>query len=215
VVLQSGSLVTGTVTYYTNVTNQGTIGTPPPIKDTTQRQIAADITWSPCTPALASVLAANISSGTYTYNQSTGDLTVSSSGNIVTLKYNGTLGGVFCFRNISISGGATIKVAGPVVLYVKGTIAASGGAFSNTTNFPADLRILDSYNGSNGVNISGGTQSYLTVYAPLTDVIISGNSPLTGAILGKTIVSSGNAQIHVDLNIAGGSGGWAPGLHTI
>jgi hypothetical protein len=42
------------------------------------------------------------------------------------------------------SGGASIRVNGLVTIYVKGVIRPSGGAFSNTTKVPADLRILDS-----------------------------------------------------------------------
>jgi hypothetical protein len=94
-------------------------------------------------------------------------------------------------------------------------ISATGGSFSNGFNVPAELQILDSYGGSNGVTLSGGTQSYLTLYAPLTDVTISGGSPLWGAVLGRTLVASGNAQLHIDLNIPGGSTGWAPGLTVL
>jgi uncharacterized repeat protein (TIGR01451 family) len=206
VTVQSGSLITGDVFAGSTITNQGTVqGHLYP--NAPSGAITATVTWSPCTPVSAAVLATKIT-GTYTYSASTGDLTVSG-GNLVTLS-----NGDYCFRNITISGGASIRVNGLVTIYVKGVISATGGSFSNSTNIPGDLRILDSYNGSNGVNISGGSESLLTIYAPLTDVIISGNSPLWGAVLGKTIVSSGNAILHVDLNI-GETSSWAPGLHLV
>jgi uncharacterized repeat protein (TIGR01451 family) len=208
VTIQSGSVITGDVFAGQTITNQGTVqGTLYPNQPTAA--ITASVTWSPCAFDSPGALRSKITSGNYTYSASTGDISVSSNGNVVTLS-NGT----YCFRNITVSGGASIRVNGPVTIYVKGTITASGGAFSNATNIPADLKILDSYNGTNGVNISGGSQSLLTLYAPLTDVIISGNSPLWGAVLGKTITSSGNAIVHVDLNI-GDTSSWAPGLHLV
>ena len=50
-----------------------------------------------------------------------------------------------------------------------------------------------------GATISGGPNSYLVLYAPTTDVAISGNASFFGAALGKTLTISGNPDVHYDI----------------
>ena len=44
-----------------------------------------------------------------------------------------------------------------------------------------------------GVKLSGGSNAYLSVYAPRTSVELSGGSPVFGALLGKTLMISGGS----------------------
>src|SRR6266516_1048550 len=190
VILESGSLVSGDLTYATTLTNSGTV------QGTISRQ-----TTSPFTAAVpiacgsyrtAPTSLNNWVMGNFTYDQTSGDLTVSG-GNAATLA-NGT----YCLHDVTLSGGSTLTVNGAVVINLTGQLKASGGSFANTTNRPANLQISTSYTGNNGVTLSGGTNAYLKVLAPGTSITLSGGSPIFGALVGKTLTVSGNSVIHYD-----------------
>ncbi|PYS39182.1 MAG: hypothetical protein DMF71_15620, partial [Acidobacteria bacterium] len=190
VVLESGSLVSGDLTYATTLTNSGTV------QGTISRQ-----TTSPFTAAVPAACGSyrtaptssnNWVTGNFTYDQTRGDLTVSG-GHAATLA-NGT----YCLHNVTLSGGSTLTVNGAVVINLTGQLNASGGSFVNTTNRPANLQISTSYTGNNGVTLSGGTNAYLKVLAPGTSITLSGGSPIFGALVGKTLTVSGNSVIHYD-----------------
>ena len=66
---------------------------------------------------------------------------------------------------------------------------------------PSNLQIESSYAGANGVVLSGGTGAYLAVYAPGTSIALSGGSPVYGALLGKTLIVSGNSDVHYDVQL--------------
>jgi hypothetical protein len=61
------------------------------------------------------------------------------------------------------------------------------------------MQVASSYTGNNGVTLSGGSGTYMTIYAPGTSVTVSGGGPLFGALVGKTLTVSGNSTIHQDL----------------
>ena len=98
--------------------------------------------------------------GTYSYNATTGDLSLSG-GNIATLA-NGT----YCFHNVSMTNSSQLKVNGPVVIKLTGTFSASGAtSITNTTSVPGNLKLLSSYTGTSGVTVSNGTNVFMVVYA--------------------------------------------------
>jgi len=68
----------------------------------------------------------------------------------------------------------------------------------NSTYIPANLQVVSSYTGNNGVSVSGGSSTYLTIYAPGTSVSVSGDAPLFGALVGKTLTVTGNSFLHDD-----------------
>ena len=47
--------------------------------------------------------------------------------------------------------------------------------------------------------VSGGSATYLSIYAPGTSVSVSGDSPLFGALVGKTLTVTGNSALHYDV----------------
>ena len=104
---------------------------------------------------------------------------------------------------MTVSGGATLTVAGPVTIVLSGVLEAGGGSLVNQTHVPANLQIESSYAGADGVSSRGGTGAYITVYAPKTSITLSGKSPLYGAVLGKTVAASGGAAIHYDVQTLG------------
>ena len=99
--------------------------------------------------------------------------------------------GTYCFHSITLSANATLEATGPVIINMTGVLNASGGA-----KIPSNLQINSSYTGPEGVTISGNTTASLTIYAPGTNVAITGGSTVFGALLGKTLTISGNSQVH-------------------
>jgi hypothetical protein len=135
-------------------------------------------------------------SGTYSYNAGTGNLSLSGN-NIATLA-NGT----YCFNNVTLTNSAQLKVNGLVTIKLTGTFNAGGAStVNNTTQVPANLRILSSFSGSNGVIFSNGNSAYLLIYAPRTSVTNSGLAPLFGTLVGKTITISNSGQLHYDTKL--------------
>jgi hypothetical protein len=196
VTLQSGAVVTGDVTAGGAISNKGTINgtatpnTPTPTID------PPDV--APCSPFSGT---AGIS-GDFKYDAAKGDLTVSGKKSVTLAD------GTYCFHNLSLSGGSELHVNGPVKIFLTGKLEASGGSgFVNPTSVPANLQFSTSFDGKDGVKLSGGSQAYLSVYAPQTDVTLSGGSPVFGALLGKTLELSGNAVVHYDVQM---TTVWAP-----
>lgn len=190
VVLQSGSLVTGDVTAGGSVSSLGTVnGT------IAARQASTPLAAPAVAPCGTFSPGAGMS-GSFVYSARTGDLAVSGGGSVTLAD------GTYCLHTITLSGGSSLKVTGPVVLNLTGQLLASGGALVNLTGKPANLRVATSYSGGTGVSLSGGANAYLSVYAPATGVSISGGSPVYGAVLGKTLVSSGNTPLHYDTSLA-------------
>lgn len=108
-----------------------------------------------------------------------------------------------CLHSITLSGGATLKVSGPVRIRLTGTFTASGNSVANPTPIPSNLQIEASYTGKDGVTLSGGASGHFVVYAPGTGVTLSGNAELFGAVVGKTVTMTGNPALHYDVRLLG------------
>jgi hypothetical protein len=135
-------------------------------------------------------------SGTYSYNASTGDLTLSGV-NIATLA-----NGNYCFHNVTLGNSGQLKVNGPVVIKLTGTLNTSGATnLNNTTQIPSNLRILSSLSGGNGIVLGNSTSVYALIYAPNTGVNISGSAPMFGTVVGKSITSGNSGMIHYDTQL--------------
>jgi uncharacterized repeat protein (TIGR01451 family) len=193
VVMTGTTQVTGNATAGTNVSKaaSATIG------GTITNNALAPVMTLPAVPSCGPPYSSNSGiSGTYSYNATTGDLTLSGV-NIATLA-NGT----YCFHNVSLSNSAQLKVNGPVVIRLTGTLT-TGGATSlpNTTMIPSNLQILSSYSGSNGVTLGNSSSLQLVIYAPNTGVSINGAAPLFGTVAAKTITLSNSGMIHYDTQL--------------
>ena len=190
VILQANSLDTGDVTYATTISLAGSavvqgsiyhLTNPPivaPLPDACGSYTTAPTTWM---------------TGAYTYDPIKGNLTVSGGGTATLAS------GTYCFNNVTVSGGSTLRINGSVIINVTGKFTDSGGSLQNTSYIPFNLQVASSYTGSNGVTVSGTSATYLTIYAPGTDVTVSGGGPLYGALVGKTLTVSGNSFVHQDL----------------
>ena len=193
VTVSGSSQVTGNATAGTTVSviPSGSVG-----GTISNNQLAPVITL-PSVPACGPPYSPNSGiSGTYSYNASTGDLTLSGV-NIATLA-NGT----YCFHNLTLTNSAQLKVNGPVVIKITGTLSTGGAtSLTNTTANPSNLRILSSYSGTNGVSLGNSTSAYLVIYAPNTGVTVSGAVPLFGTVAGKTLTISNSGMIHYDTDL--------------
>jgi hypothetical protein len=67
-------------------------------------------------------------------------------------------------------------------------------------NKPANLKI--SVMSSGTVKLAGNGAVYTDLYAPSSDVTLYGNSEVFGRVLGKTVTSTGNGNIHFDESLA-------------
>lgn len=134
--------------------------------------------------------------GTYTYNASTGDLSLSGI-NTATLA-----NGNYCFHNVSLTNSAQLKVNGPVTIRLTGTLTTSGAtSLPNTTLIPSNLRILSSYTGATGVTLGNSSSLQLVIYSPQTGVSITGSAPLFGTVAAKTITLTNSGMIHYDTQL--------------
>jgi uncharacterized repeat protein (TIGR01451 family) len=193
VAMSGATQLTGNATAGTTVSRTGSAI----VGGTITNNLLAPLMTLPSVPACGPPYSPNTGiSGTYSYNASTGDLSLTGV-NIATLA-----NGNFCFHNVTIGNSAQLKVNGPVVIRMTGTLNTSGAtSLTNTTSVPGNLRILSSYSGTNGVTLGNSSNAYLMLFAPNTGVTISGATPLFGTVVGKTITISNSGMIHYDTRL--------------
>jgi len=112
-----------------------------------------------------------------------------------------------------------------VNLYLTDVFDASGGTVVNTTGVASNLKLFDSLvstyknNGTpnNPIQLSGGQQTAMAVYAPNAAVTFSGNSNFFGAVIADYVDDSGGTPIHYDgaLENVLGSGAQLSGWHEV
>ena len=78
----------------------------------------------------------------------------------------------------------------------------SSGGVVNTTGKAENLQIF-SMSSSQGITLSGGSQTYMAVYAPHSPITFSGGSDFYGAVVGNTITDSGGTKMHYDVHLSG------------
>jgi Tfp pilus assembly protein PilX len=116
--------------------------------------------------------------------------------------------GTYNFNSLTLSGGSVLAISGSGTLVIEIAGAGSpskaldfsGGSIANAGGSPANVQIV--YAGSQQMVLSGGSNTAAVVYAPNSDITMSGSSPWYGAIVGKTYDSSGGSAIHYDRNLA-------------
>ncbi|WP_338590044.1 hypothetical protein VXM60_17655 [Shewanella khirikhana] len=98
--------------------------------------------------------------------------------------------------NIAEDSSLTIIVGGKVSLGAGAKVTAQKEGIRD--NGKIAMSLYSAYDGADGITISGSTPIYAAMYAPLTDVKLSGSGALYGAVRGKTISASGGSGIHYD-----------------
>jgi len=107
--------------------------------------------------------------------------------------------GTYCLNTVTISGGGLLTVNGPVVIIVNGQSSFGGGGVVNTTALASNLQILSAYvNPKAGLTINGGSQAYMQVYAPGSEVVLGGGTDFYGSLVAGSISSTGGSRVHRD-----------------
>jgi hypothetical protein len=127
--------------------------------------------------------------------------------------------GDYKVNSISVSANAKILLVpdasgnyGPVRFFVEGSSSGSsviqltGSAIVNPTTVPGNLQVW--YNGSKGVLMAGNSNFYGVLYAPNSDIKIAGNGTYYGALLGNSVLNTGNGAIHFDTALKEAGGTW-------
>lgn len=153
-------------------------------------------TWNP--PGSAQNCGSTITPGTYCSSVSiSGQSTVTLSGS-----------GTYYMDALSISGKGSITVSPPgsqVVIIINPSSSGpsiSGNGISNvgTGDSPANFQIV--YGGTGASSIVGNGTTQAVLYAPKSNVSVTGNGGLMGAVYGNTVSFVGGAQLHYDRQLA-------------
>jgi hypothetical protein len=166
---------------------------------------------SPTVPPLPNPLPPTKGCPTYCYN-SNQTLPPGAYGNVnvtggaqITLQ-GGTVSSpsVYTMNSISLAGGSTLIITGPVVINIAGVnqqnpVDFTGGTFQNNTYVPGDFVI--NYGGSANINISGGAAAFAVINAPNANISFSGGSNFYGQAIGRTISDTGGTNIYYDQHL--------------
>lgn len=132
-------------------------------------------------------------------------LTLASHGSI-TLKANSATDNTYYITgDVKLSGNSTINIDssnGPVKLYFAGKFDISGGTVVNPSLTATNFQIYGTataQTNATDANLTGGSTSTYTFYAPNSNVKIVGGSDFYGAVVGNAIDDSGGSNIHFDL----------------
>jgi len=100
--------------------------------------------------------------------------------------------GSYLFDDLSLAGGASLVLDGPVRILVTGSIDLQGGATVNAGGAAYDLRLW-----SAGPSVSIGSQVEVRgfLYAPDAEVRLTGKSLLAGALQGDGVEIAGGARV--------------------
>ena len=121
-------------------------------------------------------------------------------------------GGTYYFDSISLSGGATITLDGPVVFYVAGPINATGGALLNMAQDPSALTIISS---GSDIKLAGGVDFHGSILAPYAEVKLTGNAHYYGALVARFVKMAGDFSAHVDESLPLSKAWLAPPAPTL
>lgn len=137
--------------------------------------------------------------------------------------------GTYCFGSITLNGQAELRVdivdingdgtLDPVIVYLVGegtTNLTGGGVVNPDPSIPSHFQIYGAAT-SGGINVRGGSDAAMTIYAPDIPVAITGGSDFFGAIVGNSIDVGGGVQVHYDESLSdfGAFGGQLADWHEI
>lgn len=114
--------------------------------------------------------------------------------------------GNYYFNNFNAGAGSILNIAGPVTIYVYGTLSL-GGHVDVAGNLPKNLTIITVPNGGTApgnITLNGTSALYADIYAPQSRINMSGTGDIYGSIVGRSIDMTGNSAIHYDMSLGGG-----------
>jgi type IV pilus assembly protein PilY1 len=142
-----------------------------------------------------------------TSNQTYGTVSVQG-GSTITLNAS-----TYVMDSFKLSGNSTLAIGtSPIIVYIKcssttnNALDLSGGTVVNSSQKSTNLVFMLASTCATA-SISGGANASYAVYAPDTDVTISGGGVLYGAVVAKSVKDTGGSAIYYDKalkNFAGG-----------
>jgi hypothetical protein len=131
-------------------------------------------------------------SGTYNFNAGNKSLRVNP-GNTLTLA-----DGMYYFSSMDISGDIVIPAGSTVKIYIDGDIQVQSMAKINVAGIPIQCQI---YSRGSLIRINGGAEIRSVVYAPDTEIRLTGGGDLYGAYVGNVATDNGGSNFHYDRSL--------------
>ena len=119
-----------------------------------------------------------------------GSITVNGGASIIMGVAGATTPSVYTVQNLTINGGGTMKVVGPVVVTVGNSVSLNGNAGASGNS---EWLVLAVANG--GLTLNGGVTFDGSVICPTGQVIVNGNSVLNGTISCANLTLNGGAIV--------------------
>ena len=115
--------------------------------------------------------------------------------------------GTYFFTDLKLQEGATLRVAGPVVIYATGRVSLKNGRVDNLTDKPKNLQIYNhAYALPAGfaptihhLTVHSATKTYLAIYATDREVDLYGPGEYFGSVVSKETDIENDADFHYDL----------------
>ncbi len=113
--------------------------------------------------------------------------------------------GTYNINSFSMAGNTQLIIeTGPVVFNIAGQgvttpIDFTGGSTANESYLPTDFKIL--YGGTGAIKVAGNTAMAAMLYAPNSDVTLTGGSHFYGSIVGATVTDTGGTAFHFDRSL--------------
>jgi hypothetical protein len=127
-------------------------------------------------------------------NKPGGSLTVPA-GSAVTLP-----GGNYYASSVVIGG--SLSFSGPATIYCYGSFSMYGSA-NTSGNQPGNLRVVmcpgPSGTAPGNVAIGSSAALFADIYAPQSNIVLSGTGDIYGSVLGMSVTMTGTSAIHYDL----------------
>jgi len=98
--------------------------------------------------------------------------------------------GDYYLTGLSLSGQSRLSVSGRVNIFLHGSLSVTGGAELNASGEANDLWIVAD---AGAVGLAGQSRSAFNLYAPLSNVSISGGGEFAGRVLGRAVALAGKA----------------------
>jgi Tfp pilus assembly protein PilX len=102
--------------------------------------------------------------------------------------------GTYYIDELSVTSNGQIIISDKTTLFVKTNLDMEGQGVANTSWDPTKLTI--NYSGTNDVKMTGGSQAYVEVYAPNSELQLHGNADFFGSFIALDVVVIGGPKIH-------------------
>ncbi|NQU24218.1 MAG: hypothetical protein HQ567_23295 [Candidatus Nealsonbacteria bacterium] len=104
--------------------------------------------------------------------------------------------GTYYFNDFTLAGNAVLNTTGKVVIYLTGDLYRGGLVLvTNSSKLASNLQILMT---GGTAEVTSQSDFYGVIYAPNTPVSLAGGSDVFGAIVGKTLLVTGDGTGHYD-----------------